>query len=218
MSHNEIEIIENRKDILHLAGFDLYRSELTEKLPLYKGIDKVSRKNWTIHDLDTYLRKSISTKIIENEFQTGPKIKNKKPKIKTDKEMITIISQEYNIELMAIKHLYNEIKNTLQLDNSKDEDRNMLIAQIQAHLDDIDLRIENSVTEKDQQKWYEIKMKAIDQFAKIRNLEDKTSNNITMVHGDVNSQQTVDKQIVLSEQQAMLNLVNKLLPNKGEQV
>ncbi len=209
---NEIEIVRDRKEILALAGLGLYRAELEEKLALYKTGDSKLRRNWSVEDLDIHLRRRISTSIVDNIYQRGPVVKNKKPRIKTDKDMILILSEDLNIELMAIKHLYNEVKESLKLSESKEDTRDHLSAQLYAHLDDLDLKIEASETERDQQKWYEIKMKAIDQMAKMKNLEEKQSVSNTTVHGNVNTQQNIDKQVVLAEQQALLSLMNKLLP------
>lgn len=216
MTDEEIELVRDRREILALAGMDLYQSELSEKLDLYKSINPRARSKWTEGDLDIHLRKRISVNICDNEFQKGPKVKGRKPKIKTDKEMISLLSEELNLEIMAVKYLYVQVKEALGLSESKDETRNFLSAQVYAHIDDLDLKIEMSETEKDQQKWYELKMKAIDQLAKIRNLEDKQSINNTTVHGNVNSQQNVDKQIVVSEEQMMLKLMNKICPQNHE--
>ena len=59
-------------------------------------------------------------------------------------------------------------------------------------------------------------MKAMDQLAKIKNLEEKQSISSTTVHGNVNTKNetTIDKQVVVAEQQAMLGLLNKLMPSK----
>lgn len=214
MTREELEIISDRKEILALAGLGLYQAELTEKLNLFKEANKKSRLHWSEKDLDIYLRRNISTKIVDNIYQRGPIVRSRKPRIKTDKELIAILAEELNLEIMAVKHLYNEVKESLQIHESKDDTRDHLSAQIYAHLDDLDLKIESSETERDQQKWYEIKMKAIDQLAKMKNLEDKQSINSTTVHGNVNSQTNVDKQVVLSEQQTMLKLLNKILPTQ----
>lgn len=216
MTNSEIEIITDRKDILALAGLDLYNSELSEKLTLFKGVDKTLRKRWTEKDLDVYLRKSIAVAISDNEFQKGPIVRGRKPKIKTDKEMIASLSESLNLEVMAVKHLYNEVKAALHLDESKDETRNYLSAQYYSNIDEIDLEIMNAETAKDKQKWYEVKMKMMDQLAKVRNLEEKQTNNITTVHGNVNNQQNIDKQMIIAQQKAMMDLANKFLPGKSE--
>jgi hypothetical protein len=212
-----MEIINDRKEILALAGYGLYQSELEEKLHLYKSENH--RSHWKTKDLDTYIRKRISTAIVDNEFilNKNPKTKRKN-KPKTDKEMIVLLAEELFLEILAVKHVYNEVKEDLHLGGTKDDDRNFITAQLYAHLDDLDLRIEEAVEEKDKQKWYELKMKTIDQFTKIKNLEDKPANNTAIVHGNVNTQNNtnVDKQIVISEQEAMLKILKGLNVLKGQ--
>lgn len=213
---NDLEIVTDRKQILALAGQSLYESELEEKLPSYKSIDLKSRKHWSSKDLDIYIRKIVSTRIVNNEFKVQSPGNKKPARVKNDKDMIVILAEELNMGIMSIKFIYNEIKGQLALTDSKDDVRNFLSAQIYAQIDELDLEIMSSETERDKQKWYELKMKAMDQLAKIKNLEEKQSNNTAIVHGNVNTQTntTVDKQIVVTEQQAMLNLINKLLPGK----
>jgi len=208
----EIELINDKKLILELAGLGLYQSELVEKLDIYKKIDPKLRKHWTDKDLDLYLRKRISAKIVDNEFGVDKGSPKKTKKVKTDKEMIAILSEEFGLELMAIKHIYSEVKDILQLGSTKADTKNFVIAQIYHQINELDNHIEASETEKDKQKWYELKMKAIDQLARIENLEEKAVQNNTVVHGNVNSKSTtmVDKQVVISEQQAMLSILNQL--------
>jgi hypothetical protein len=215
-----IEIVNDRKEILALAGYGLYQSELEEKLSLFKDEDIRTRHHWNVKDLDIYLRKRISSAIVKNEFMApeAPK-RGRMAKPKTDKEVILELSVALNMEIMAVKFLYHEVKEQLQLSSTKSDDRNFVSAQLYAHLDDLDLRIADAETDRDKQKWYELKLKAIDQFSKIKNLEEKQSNNTAIVHGNVNNQSntTIDKQIVITEQEAMLKLLKtiNILP-KGE--
>lgn len=207
-----IEIVNNRQEILALAGLSLYQSELQEKLDKYIEGDKRLRSRWGVEDLDIHIRKRISTAIVDNEFKQSFNEKGKKIRPRNDKEMITRLSEELGLEIMAVKHVYSEVKEQLQLSNDKEDDRGFITAQLYAHLDEIDLRIENAVDEKDAQEWYKIKMKAIDQFSKVRNLKEAPSNNTAIVHGNVNTQNntTVDKQIVMSQDQAMLQLLQSM--------
>lgn len=214
---DELEIVNDRKEILALAGLGLYQSELAEKLDMYIQIDPKFRKHWTNRDLDIYLRKRVSTKIVDNEFgvdKTNPK---KTKKVKTDKEMISLLSEELGLELMAIKHIFGEVKEQLQLGSTKADTKNFLIAQIYDQINQLDMEIEGSESERDKQKWYELKMKAMDQLAKIENLEEKAVQNNTVVHGNVNTKNStvVDKQLVVSEQQAMLKLLGMMGISNG---
>lgn len=208
----DLEIVSNRKEILALAGLGLYKSELEEKLEIYRNQDLKLRSKWGVSDLDIYIRKRVSTAIVDNEFKQHVNKRGKVIRPRNDKEMICKLSEELGLEMMAIKHVYGEVKEQLQLGSSKNDDRNFISAQLYAHLDDLDLRIAEADNEKDAQKWYELKMKTIDQFAKIKNLEDKGSNNTAIVHGNVNTQNntSVDKQVVITQDQAMMKLLQSM--------
>lgn len=211
--NEELEIINDKKDILALAGMDMYQSELNEKLDLFKKA--VGRSHWTTKDLDIYIKKRVSSYIIQNEFKVPEK--GKKPaKLKTDKQLIAEIAEAMNLEIMTVKHIYGEVKSQLDLNETKDDVRGFLTAQVYAQIDEIDIEIELSETEKDRQKWFELKMKAMDQLAKFKNLEDKHSINNTTVNGTLNNQNNVDAKVVIAEQNTMIDLMNKLLPQNKD--
>lgn len=207
--NDELEIVNGKKDILALAGMDLYESELTEKLELFKKA--VGRSHWTEKDLDVYIKKRVSSFIVNNEFKVPDRGK-KAARIKTDKQMIVDIAESLNLEIMAVKHIYHVVKDQLQLNETKDDVRGFLTAQVYAQIDELDLEIEHSVNEKDRQKWYELKMKAMEQLSKFKNLEDKQNVNNTTVNGTLNNQNNINAKVVVAEQQIMLDLMNKMLP------
>lgn len=209
-----VKVVTDRSEILSLAGYDLYQSELQEKLDLYKGTCQ-TRKKWTTIDLDNYIRRKISSSIVKNEFNTegvqkkGTKVLRKR----TDKELIGQLSIELNFEIMAIKHIFSEIKTSLDLGNTKSEAKAFVAAQIYATIDELDLKILESETERDAQGWYKLKLEAMDRLSKIENLEEKGQTNTNIIHGSVNTQNKIEKQIVANNGVnivEMMDVVRKL--------
>ena len=126
--------------------------------------------------------------------------------------------EELGLEIMAVKHIYGTIKQRIELGSTQDDVKDFVTAQIYDVIDNLDLQISNSLTEEDAQKWYKLKMEAMDRLVKLENIEKKSNNNTLVVQGNLNNQTnsttTVDKQIVVSEGQAMLNLLKKIVPGK----
>jgi hypothetical protein len=182
---SEIEVITENKEVLKLTGLSLYQSELYEKLDVYKKVNAAIRKHWTENDLDVFVKKTISNRIVENEFGDVKAVGGKKKRKLTDKEMILKIAQELNFEIIAIKHVYDYIKDNMSLYSNKQDAKDYLTSQIYDMIDMLDLEIANSETEKDRQQWYDRKLKAMSELKSIENLETKANNNTAIVHGNV---------------------------------
>lgn len=221
-----IKVITDRSEILALVGLDLYQSELEEKLKLYKDTSS-TRKNWTTQDLDRYIQKKVSTSIVKNEFNTeGVESQALKKKTKeksrilrkrTDKELIAQIAEEMSFEIMSIKHIYTQLKESMDLGNTKTEAKSFVAAQIYVTIDELDVKIYESESDRDAQGWYKLKLEAMDRLSKIENLEEKGQTNTNIVHGSVNTQNNIDKQIVSGgvDIKDMMNLVRQIT-QKGQ--
>jgi len=211
---DKIEIVSDRKEALLYVGLGLYESELEEKLDAFKSVGKGTRNNWTTAELDTYLRKLTSTRIVNNEFRVAETVGGKQQKIKSDKDMIATLAQETNIAIMAIKYVYDDIKKQLHLDSSKKDAKDFITAQIYAQIDEIDLAIMEACNEKTKVEYHKIKMQLRDQLAKIENLAEKQQVNNLTVGGNLNQQtvNNVDKQLITSEKDTVANFIASLLP------
>lgn len=212
----KVEIVGDRKEALRYAGLDFYNDELEMKLPAFQSLGKGMRANWTTQDLDTYLRKLVSTRIVNNEFRVSDVVGGKSQRKKSDKEIIATLAQETNMAIMAIRHIYNEIREQLMLDSSKKDAKDYITAQIYAQLDEVDLAIMEAASEKTKVEFHKLKVQLRDQLAKIENLAEKQNVNNLSVGGNLNQQtvNNIDKQIVTSEQDIVANFIAQLLPNK----
>jgi hypothetical protein len=214
---DKLDIVTNKKEALFLVGHSLYESEIESKLDMFKGLDLNNRKAWTTDTLDIYLRKLISTRIVANEFRVSSVVGGKATRKVSDKELISKLAHELNIQIMAIKHIYDEIKGQLQLESSKKDAKDFITAQIYAQLDEIDLAIMEAANDKARVEYHKIKMQLRDQLAKVENISEKNQVNNVTVGGNLNSQtvNNIDKQIVTSELADMSALIAKLLPNNN---
>lgn len=213
MNTPEISIVTNRKEILHLVGLDLYNSELTEKLKYY---NQQYPRITTTDELDTYLQKVVAKAIVDNEYQAPQK--GKRARKKTEKELVCQLAEELQLEIMAVKHVYNTQRAKFEFNSSKEDTKDYISSQIYNIIDDLDISIAACPSHEDAQKYIDLKLKALEKLAKIEQLEAKPTNNTTIVQGNVTDKSTnttnVDKQVVVSEGQAMLGLLKKILPGK----
>jgi uncharacterized Zn finger protein len=154
-------------------------------------------------------------------------VKDRRPR--TDKELIAGLATELGLEIMAIRHVYRELKEQLQLNNTKEESKNYISAQIYQQIENIDLELDKSdddlvmeggklSSSEIRQKWYQAKLNFLAQLAKIENIETKSNVNNTTIQGSVNTKNetTIEKQVVMAENEAMVNLLNKILPQNTQ--
>ncbi len=205
----DIEVITKKEDIKRLTGLNLYKETLKEKLDVFKEIDKEVRANWTIEDLDKYIRNLVTEEIVTREFEALTPISAQGgfKKRLGKKEIILNISKALNFPLMSIAHIYGEIETEFFngysfQDNSKD----FIVTNIYNQLTDIDILL-NGLNPEDKQyartQAYLLaqKLKWMEFLAKMEKLTEKASANVLSIGGNmsVSTSTTVDKQINVSE-------------------
>lgn len=129
---NEITLVEDKGEIYKVAGEQFYLDNLDEKLANFKAQLK-SRQHWATADLDLFLRKTISTRIVDNELTTKKKL--------TKKQIIKELSDQLDFPPMAVAHLYDEVYTQFSFNSSKDDAKDYVLTNIYNQIDAMDILI-----------------------------------------------------------------------------
>jgi len=212
-----IEIVTDKKQISSLVAKSLYDDSLEEALPIYKQQLPSHRKHWTARDLDVYIRKTVSTTIVDNEFRVKKEVVNgREVRKKTKREVVMDLATSLNLPPMAIQHVYNDLEQHMKFDSSKKNAKDFISVQIYNQIDELDLLIASAESSKEKADYIRVKKDYLDSLAKVENIQEKAQTNMLSVGGDINTSTTIDKQLNISKQtedKAMIDLINRLLPS-----
>ena len=131
---NQFEFVSSRKQVAKISSKKFYEDVLEEYLDVFKKSD-ISRRNWTLTELEVHLKKIVSTEIMKNEFHAGKAAKL------TKKKLIANLERTTGIPTFAMLHVYDSIWEQLGMDD-KNESKNFILVQVYNDIDNLDTAID----------------------------------------------------------------------------
>ena len=201
-NNNPVEILHYKSEIQNAAGISLYRHTLKDKLNMYISALPEERKDWTVDDLDNYIKDYILEQILAKEYPELDEESGRTKRIPLKKELIVNISRTLNFSPLAIETVYEELEGEFLGDqrsryDSKDYIMTNILNQI-ATLDDL---IEIAPSDSKKNNYLTQKLKWMEFLAKLEKLTEKAGTQVFSVGGNmsVSSTSNVDKQVNISQ-------------------
>jgi hypothetical protein len=164
----EFEFVSSRKEVAKISARNFFYDCLEEYLPIFQKSD-ITRKNWTVREMEIFIRKTVSNHIVKNEFDF-----TKGRKKLTKKTVIGKIYEELGLPPLAITHIYDQVWNDLEFDSTGDC-KNFILVTIYNDLDQLDIAIESTVRADDKAVLQAQKIKLLELLAKSAGVIEKKS-------------------------------------------
>lgn len=209
----EFEFVNSRKEVAKISAKNFYHDCLEEYLPIFQKSD-ITRKNWTVKEMEIFINKTVSNHIIKNEFDF-----TKGRKKLTKKCLIGKIHEELGIPPLAITHIYDKLWSDLDFDSSG-ECKNFILVTIYNDLSQLDLAIELAERPSDKATLQAEKTKLLDLLSKASGVVEKKGGGFNLNLGNQAIDNSSNKQTLTSGISAvdLGSALQNLLPSTTEYI